>query len=261
MTTGNSTSVIAVTQKGTDLAKLISSEIPSDLYIPSKLGIADGIPYDSLSDCFQMLFGKYKNIIAVMAQGIVTRMIAPYIESKYTDPALVTCDEVGRFAISTLSGHEGGANVLAHLVSSVTGAQPVITTATEANRTCIIGIGCRKGTGKDEIISAVESACADAGIATDDIRLIASAWVKQDETGLLEAVAELGLYLRFLPEKYYKNENYNFTIEDAPMRHFGIPGVAEPSAILSAVNPQIILKRKIYGNVTAAVVREMVTNG
>jgi cobalt-precorrin 5A hydrolase len=108
MSTENKTAVICVTQKGYELASMITAELRSDLYVPTKLDTTDGYKYDSISECFEKLFNTYTNIVAVMAQGIVTRMIAPHIKSKYTDPAIVTCDEVGRFAISTLSGHEGG---------------------------------------------------------------------------------------------------------------------------------------------------------
>ena len=45
-----------------------------------------------------------------MALGIVVRMIAPYIEHKSKDPAVVVMDEVGHHVISLLSGHLGGAN-------------------------------------------------------------------------------------------------------------------------------------------------------
>jgi len=257
MTTVNDTAVIAVTEKGLSLAEIIHAEIPSDIYFPEKLGGN----YSSIANCFAELFVNYKNIIAIMAQGIVTRMIAPHIKSKYTDPAIVTCDEVGRFAISTLSGHEGGANILAHLVSSITGADPVITTATEANRTYIIGIGCRKDTPKSDVITAINQGCADANITTEDVRLLTSAWVKKDEAGIIESAKELGIYLRFLPESYYKNKNYNFTEQDAPMKHFGIPGVAEPSAILAGINPKLVLKRQTYGDVTIAIAKEGLTNG
>ncbi|XOB66130.1 cobalt-precorrin 5A hydrolase [Deferribacteres bacterium DY0037] len=257
MTTGSNTAVIAVTTKGLKLAKLINTEIPSKLYYPEKLGGN----FTTVADCFTEIFSSYNNIIAVMAQGIVTRMIAPHMKSKYTDPAVVTCDEVGRFAISTLSGHEGGANILAHLVSSITGAQPVITTATEANRIHILGIGCRRGTGKDTVINAVKSACAEAHITLDSIRMMSSAWLKKDEAGIIEAAQELKLYLRFIPESYYKNDNYCFTAYDAPMKHFGIPGVAEPSAVLAGVNAELILKRKIYGDVTIAIAREVLAGG
>jgi cobalt-precorrin 5A hydrolase len=260
MSTANKTAVIAVTEKGLLLAKKIASEIPADTFAPSKLSDENIMQYESLNNCFQTLFHEYKNIIAVMAQGIVTRMIAPLVTSKYTDPAVVTCDEVGRFAISTLSGHEGGANILAHLVSSVTGAVPVITTATEANRLYVIGIGCRKGAGMQDVISAIDNACTDAGIERSDIRLIASAWIKKYEKGLTEAAAELGLYLRFIPESYYNNQFHRFEEHSAPKKHFGIPGVALPSAVIAASNPQIVLERRVYGDVTAAIVKEMVAN-
>ena len=42
-----------------------------------------------------------------MALGIVVRMIAPYIEHKSKDPAVVVMDEVGHHVISLLSGHLG----------------------------------------------------------------------------------------------------------------------------------------------------------
>ena len=250
--------VIAVTEKGARLASVISAETGFELYLPEEIAAEYGaVPYKLLRDCFKKLMdGSYGSIVAVMAQGIVTRMAAPHLKSKHVDPAVVACDEVGRFAISAIAGHEGGANTLAHLVSSVTGAVPVITTATEANRTHIIGIGCRKDTSKEEIIHAVHGACALAGIGTKDLRLAASAWVKKNESGLLQAVQELNIYMRFLPEKAYKNSLYAFKEHEAPMKHFGIPGVAEPSAILAAVNPSVILPRTVMGSVTVAIVKE-----
>ena len=71
--------------------------------------------------------------VLIMATGIVVRMIAPLLESKQSDPAVVTMDDAGRFAISLLSGHLGGANELAERCAFLTGARAVITTATDAN--------------------------------------------------------------------------------------------------------------------------------
>jgi cobalt-precorrin 5A hydrolase len=68
-----------------------------------------------------------------MATGIVVRLIAPFLQHKYTDPAVVVMDERGRHAISLVSGHLGGANVLTRLVADIAGATPVITTATDVN--------------------------------------------------------------------------------------------------------------------------------
>ncbi|MDR0620834.1 MAG: cobalamin biosynthesis protein, partial [Deltaproteobacteria bacterium] len=53
---------------------------------------------------------------------------------KKTDPAVVTMGQDGRFAVSLLSGHLGGANDLARKVAVLTGGQAVITTATDLQR-------------------------------------------------------------------------------------------------------------------------------
>ena len=48
------------------------------------------------------------------------------------DEAVLVVDEGGRFAVSVLAGHEGGANALAKRVAALTGGPAVITTAAEA---------------------------------------------------------------------------------------------------------------------------------
>lgn len=76
-------------------------------------------------------FGWADAVIFVGACGIAVRHIAPYVRSKKTDPAVLVTDECGRFVISLLSGHLGGANELTESVAEFLGAVPVITTATD----------------------------------------------------------------------------------------------------------------------------------
>jgi cobalt-precorrin 5A hydrolase len=76
-------------------------------------------------------FAACDALVFVGAAGIAVRTIAPLVESKLTDPAVVVVDEGCAHAIPLLSGHVGGANDLAALIAGAIGAVPAITTATD----------------------------------------------------------------------------------------------------------------------------------
>ena len=91
--------------------------------------------YKKLSDevTVKLLLENFDYIIFFLAAGAVVRLIAPYLKNKYKDPGIITVDEAGKFAVSLLSGHIGGANRLAEEISGyLENSIPVITTATDS---------------------------------------------------------------------------------------------------------------------------------
>ncbi|QHQ61250.1 cobalamin biosynthesis protein CbiG [Anaerocolumna sedimenticola] len=90
-------------------------------------------PFHNLHELMNELFKSMDGIIVIGACGIAVRAIAPLIKSKGTDPAVIVIGEDGKYVISLLSGHIGGANELSRNIAGLIGAQPVITTATDIN--------------------------------------------------------------------------------------------------------------------------------
>ena len=121
--------IISVSKKGHDLSLSIKEKLDLDSTI-----IKTDIYHKNVKKYFPYLFEEYDAIIAIMASGILIRSIAPIIESKVTDPAVLNIDDNGKFVISTLSGHLGGANSLTQKIANLIEAIPVITTSTDVNR-------------------------------------------------------------------------------------------------------------------------------
>ncbi|MCW3998831.1 MAG: cobalamin biosynthesis protein [Candidatus Bathyarchaeota archaeon] len=130
--------VIAVTRRGVETALKIQktldiARVPCTVYAPHKYSQNGVVAIDKkLTEFIKDIYSKVDGLVAVMATGIIIRSVAPLLESKLTDPAVVSVDAAGKFAISLLSGHLGGANDLAHIVAKGINAIPVVTTATDS---------------------------------------------------------------------------------------------------------------------------------
>jgi cobalt-precorrin 5A hydrolase/precorrin-3B C17-methyltransferase len=95
---------------------------------PSRTRVYEG----SVGDAVRRAFTECEQVVCFLATGAVVRLVAPLLRDKHVDPGVVCVDEAGRFAVSLLGGHEGGANALAREVAAVLEAEPVVTTATDA---------------------------------------------------------------------------------------------------------------------------------
>lgn len=252
------TAVITLSEKGLVVAARIAQELGgADLYVHSAVAKADGAKtFERVVELTAEIFWDYEGFVYVMPCGVVVRAIAPHVEHKKKDPAVVVVDVGGRFAISLLSGHEGGANILAARVANATGGEAVISTTTEAEKTIIVGVGCRRGTEKQRIKEAILAALGEAGAGIEDVRLIATADVKRDEKGILEAAEDFGAPLSIIESKRILAFAGAFEKSDYVMEKVGVPAVAEPAAMLAGRRTSLLLPRRKYEGITVALAKE-----
>lgn len=111
-------SIITVTKEGGNIAKILKDTLSGNINIIGRNDVA-------------RLFAGRDAFIFIGAMGICVRTIAPLVEDKHSDPAVICIDSTGRNVISVLSGHVGGGNRLAREVAAAIGAMPVITTQSD----------------------------------------------------------------------------------------------------------------------------------
>ena len=180
-------------------------------------------------------------LIFIGAVQIAVRLIASFIGSKTTDPAVLVLDEKGKFCIPLLSGHIGGANELAEWLAGKT-----VVAAIESGRDSIegtvpeevkivpetyenpdiyigiyerklsshvlrlipqritVGIGCRRGTSAEQIEQLVDKILKESHINKKSIGRIASIDLKKDEEGLLTFCNKYNIEPEFYPAEELK---------------------------------------------------------
>jgi cobalt-precorrin 5A hydrolase len=191
-----------------------------------------------------------------MTTGIAVRYLQGLPRDKTTDPAVVVLDEGCRFAISLLGGHEGGANRLAYRVANLTGAVPVITTATETLKPLVVGIGCRKGIGREQIAAAVRNALSKISRGLEEIREVATVDLKAEEPGLLEWCEANDLPVRIIPRTLIEQRPWVTNPSTWVREAVGLDGVCEPAALLATFRGRLILPKTTCDGVAVAIVEE-----
>lgn len=262
-------------------------------------------------------------LVCFLATGATVRLLAPLLADKRTDPGVVVVDEACRFAVALVGGHGGRANEHASWVADVLGAQPVITTASDAVgltgldtlgwpvegavaavgramldgddvRLCadatwplpplpvgeqgahvlrvtdrlepgdhvtavlrppslVLGLGASRGVGAGEVLALVDRTLAAAGLSAASVAEVATADVKGDEAGLLEACRQRGWPLRLLPVSGLAQVEVPHPSE-VVARAVGTPSVAEASALLASGGELVAVKR-VSAMATCAVAR------
>lgn len=138
--------IVSFTRKGALLGEKIGKGLPdAEIYTICRLSQETGQkPVDRLRDWTALQFAEKDGLIFISATGIAVRAIAPFVKDKLTDPAVVSVDEAGRFAVPLLSGHMGGANDLARQVATLSGGTAVISTATDVNGCFAVDVWARE---------------------------------------------------------------------------------------------------------------------
>ena len=108
--------IIQISEAGYEIASTLKRELKAKVIQRSEVGEE---------------WQKQDAFIFIGAMGICVRTIAPFVNDKHEDPAVVCVDSLGLNAISVLSGHIGGANDLAREVAGIIGGREVITTQSD----------------------------------------------------------------------------------------------------------------------------------
>ena len=201
--------LIAVTRRGLEQARCLRSRLGyGEVHRPADLGDS-ARPWECpfagpLSEQVPPLFGRCDQLVFFLAAGAVTRLIAPCLVSKTSDPGVLAVDEAGHFVIALLSGHQGGANAFARTVAGCLGATPVITTASD-----VLG-----GLSIEELANTFGWIAEPA----ERLKPTAAALVNREPVAIVQEIGSRGCWLdeSELPE----NVTFAHDVRRLPARHF-----------------------------------------
>lgn len=148
-------SIISFTEKGAHLSlKLLDmlSEEGENAWLYTKCSkYRDGsinkrlrYVYSNTDEWAKVQMSAKNGLLFIGACGIAVRAIAPWVVNKLYDSPVLVMDELGTYVIPILSGHVGGANEIAVKIGEMTGSIPVITTATDLNKSFAVDIFAKK---------------------------------------------------------------------------------------------------------------------
>ena len=138
------TAIVAISRRGAAIGARVRDALGGGaLYVERRF--ADAVEGAAAFDLparplVGRLFNEYERLVLMMPVGAAVRLLAAHIGHKHTDAAVVCVDDAGRFAVSLLSGHVGGADALAERIADAIGATAVITSASHALGTLAVDL-------------------------------------------------------------------------------------------------------------------------
>jgi cobalt-precorrin 5A hydrolase len=161
------------------------------------------------------------------------------------------CDIVNRDSTRQVNAAILDADVPVHAVQgpAIVIAGPGVSVLVKSGEYSL-GIGCRKGVKKEEVIDAIQQALSCSGLTGEKILVYATTVKKLHETGLIEAIAALSGNLIFL-----EDDTINAQTKRSPSQatRLGLSGVAEPCALAVSGKKELVMEKKIFGRVTVAI--------
>ena len=247
--------VVCLTPQAREAARFLARGLDAPLHVHEGGGTCpDAAVFPRLAEVLARLWPVATGIVVFAPTGAVVRSIAGLLDHKTRDPGVVVVDALARWAIPLVGGHEGGANRLSERVANLLGSEPVVTTASEAVRDLIVGIGCRKGVPAAAILEAVDSALSCQNLSFGDVRLFATAYPKRDEPGLREAAAARNVPLVVVHDLEIRSRRR--IRRTAASRRVGLPAVSQPAALAAGRRTTCLLKRFRLGPVVVSLARE-----
>ena len=145
-----STAVIALSKRGAALAQRLAAGLDpeADLYLERRYADTGQHAQSPEPHGFDLplrtllaeVWDSYDAIVLLLPVGAAVRLAAPLLRDKRSDPAVVSVDDAGRFAVSLISGHLGGADAMAQQVANVLGAEPVVTSGSHVTQTLAVDL-------------------------------------------------------------------------------------------------------------------------
>ena len=186
----------------------------------------------SYKDFTEETFRSAKQLVFIGALGICVRTIAPFVEDKHSDPAVVCIDSTKRFVIAVLSGHVGGANALATDLAHFLGAEPVVTTQSDNTQLWALD------TLPQQYGWTLRAANSNAAIA---------AFVNQQPTALLLDVRNQGTDYMERTAPAHVKVYYRF--EEIPQADFALLIIVSPRRYETTVNTLCYIPHVLHAGI------------